>query len=108
MVTDGVWELLELCRSPEPETRPTARAILEYLERVSTVPEPLSPSRSGNVEMGGLPSAVGDPGMFPYPIPNPGFTIPLADVGPLAVAEKEVGESEGVGWLVGWLRRWRT
>ena len=41
--TDDLWETLEQCWSPQPNVRPTAEAVLECLERSSTVWQPLPP-----------------------------------------------------------------
>ena len=76
--TDDIWEMLELCWSLQPKNRPTARAILERLERISMALEPLSPSQCGDTKTGtggGLCSTTGDPGMFSRSIPNPGLTV---------------------------------
>ena len=50
--TDGLWGMLERCWSPKPNDRPTVEDVLENLERVSTVWQPLPPSvdTTSNVE----------------------------------------------------------
>jgi len=42
--TDDFWRMLENCWSSQPKDRPTVEAILERLERASTVWQPLPPS----------------------------------------------------------------
>jgi len=42
--TDALWGMLEQCWSPKPHDRPTAKAILEYLERGSMAFQPLPPA----------------------------------------------------------------
>ena len=41
--TDELWEILEQCWLPQPERRPAIDAVLECLERGSTVWQPLPP-----------------------------------------------------------------
>lgn len=50
--TDDLWGMLERCWLPKPNDRPTVEDILEILERISTVWQPLPPSMdtSSNVE----------------------------------------------------------
>lgn len=67
--TDELWEMLELCWSPQPAKRPTLEAILECLEHVSMAWRSLPPSVDGAVRTDDEPpSTVGDPGMLPYSI----------------------------------------
>ena len=42
--TDDLWEMLEKCWSPQPKLRPTARTILEHLERGSMAWKPVLPT----------------------------------------------------------------
>ena len=42
--TDDLWGMLERCWSPQPKVRPTAEAILGYLERASIAWRPLPPT----------------------------------------------------------------
>ena len=41
--TDALWEALGKCWSPQPEARPQVGLVLDYLERSSTIWQPLSP-----------------------------------------------------------------
>jgi len=41
--TDDLWEMLEQCWSPQPESRPAINAILQCLRRGSTAWQPLPP-----------------------------------------------------------------
>ena len=41
--TDGLWRTLEQCWSPQPNDRPTIETVLECLEHVSTICQPLPP-----------------------------------------------------------------
>ena len=41
--TDDLWEALGKCWSPQPKARPQVEVVLGYLERGSTVWQPLSP-----------------------------------------------------------------
>jgi len=42
--TDDLWGMLEQCWSPQPEVRPTAKAMLKNLERNSMAWQPLHPT----------------------------------------------------------------
>ena len=68
--TDDLWRMLEWCWSPKPNDRPTVEGILENLERVSTVWQPLPPSADtssdvdANINRDNRPSlTVSGPGM---------------------------------------------
>lgn len=41
--TDDLWNVLELCWSPQPVDRPTVGTVFEFLERVSPTWDPLLP-----------------------------------------------------------------
>jgi len=47
---DDLWEILELCWSPLPKSRPTVEVALDCLKRVSPFWQPLPPSVGGEVE----------------------------------------------------------
>ena len=40
---DGLWKVLELCWAPQPKDRPSIEEILQCLEEVLDLSEPLSP-----------------------------------------------------------------
>ena len=75
--TDDLWEILEMCWSPWPRSRPTVEVVFDCLKRVSTACRLLPLSVGGNAE-----ADTGDehsftasgPGTFPYPIPNLSLT----------------------------------
>ena len=73
--TDDVWEMVEQCWSPQPERRPTARAVLEFLEQTCPVPAWLSHGLFGDVEVGVDTSdesyMMRGPGTFPHSILDP-------------------------------------
>ena len=76
--TDDLWEMLELCWSPQPKNRPTIEAVLECLKRVSATGQPPFPNAYGEVgtdtddEPYSTPS---DPSMFPHLVSNPTLTF---------------------------------
>ena len=47
--TDDLWRMVELCWAARPETRPSAEAVLDCLERVSRAWEPPSQQADGDV-----------------------------------------------------------
>ena len=76
--TDDLWEILELCWSPWPRSRPTVEVVHDCLERVSIAWRPLPLSVGGNAEADTsdkLSFATGGPGTFPHPIVNPSLTF---------------------------------
>ena len=48
--TDDLWEILEQCWLPQPERRPAIDAVLECLERGSTVWQPLPPDSDDHTQ----------------------------------------------------------
>ena len=48
--TDNLWEILEQCWLPQPERRPAIEAVLECLERGSTVWQPLPPDSDDHAQ----------------------------------------------------------
>ena len=48
--TDDLWEILEQCWLPQPERRPAIEAVLECLERGSTVWQPLPPDSDDHAQ----------------------------------------------------------
>jgi len=76
--TDDLWEMLELCWSSQPKSRPTTEAVLECLERVSPAWQPLPPSADGDAETDVDDDSylvLDNPGMFPHPAGNLGLTF---------------------------------
>ena len=76
--TDGLWGTLEQCWSPQPKDRPTIEAVLEHLEQVSVVWQPLPPSEDDGAETDTdeeSSSTGSDPGMFPQSITSPRVTL---------------------------------
>ncbi|KAF9647785.1 kinase-like protein [Thelephora ganbajun] len=51
--TDDLWQTLNQCWAAEPKCRPSIRAVLECLERVSRIPEPPSQQVNGSVGIDG-------------------------------------------------------
>jgi len=47
--TDGLWETMRQCWSPQPKDRPAVESVLECLERVSGTWQPLPPSANCDV-----------------------------------------------------------
>ena len=47
---DDLWDILEQCWLPQPERRPAIDAVLEYLERGSTVWQPLPPDSDDHAQ----------------------------------------------------------
>ena len=43
LFTDGLWRIMEECWLPQPKGRPTVEAVLECLEQVSKLRQPLPP-----------------------------------------------------------------
>ena len=76
--THELWEMLELCWSPQSTNRPTTEVVLECLRQVSPTWQPLPPCASGNTEPDtddGSCSTVSGPSTFPRSIPNPMLTF---------------------------------
>jgi len=63
---DNLWEILEQCWMPQPNTRPSIKDVLQGLERASQSWEPPSPGVYQEMEWddGSLDSATNSPGMF--------------------------------------------
>ena len=72
--TDGLWEMLELCWSPQPEDRPIIEAVLEHLDRVSATWQPLPPGVDDDIETDSSDDSssltVSYHCMFPYFVSN--------------------------------------
>ena len=69
--TDDLWEMLELCWSPQPNNRPTIEVVQECLKQISTAWQPLPPSVGGEVDKDPddeSSSTASSPGMFPHSI----------------------------------------
>ena len=77
--TDDLWETLGLCWSPQPKNRPTIKAVIECLKRVSTTWRSLPPSVYGDEETytdDESFSTISSPGMFPPDfVANSGLTL---------------------------------
>jgi len=74
--TDDLWEMLELCWSPLPRSRPAVEVVFGCLKRVSPTWRPLPPSVNGDAETDSnddFSFTVSDRGTFPHPISNHGL-----------------------------------
>ena len=51
--TETLWNILELCWTPQPNDRPSIEAIFQHLEAISSLPEPVSPGVDEETGVGG-------------------------------------------------------
>lgn len=47
---ESLWKMLELCWTPQPNDRPSINDVLQCLEMISDLPEPLSPGLEEEME----------------------------------------------------------
>lgn len=76
-LTDGIWEVLNLCWEPEPDSRPSAEGVLLGLEGTLPSSRP-PPDMDGDVETDTEDQATDegdDPGMFFHLAPGLSFIV---------------------------------